>query len=74
MNRYTIAPDFLETAAENSYYLLNVLIVFAQDNRFKLCMDNRDLAYECYEGITRRYESIRFWMPLLNNSSIALSK
>lgn len=68
MNRYTIAPDFIEAAAENSYYLLNVLFVFAQDNRFKLCMDNMDLAYECYERIIRSHESIRFWMSMLNNS------
>lgn len=74
MNRYTIAPDFVEMAAENSYYLLNVLIVFAQDNRFKLCMDNKDMAYKCYESIVKRHDSIRFWMSLLNNSSRNIEK
>lgn len=74
MNRYTIAPDFVEMAAENNFYLLNVLIVFAQDNKFKLCMDNKNLAYKCYECLVRRYDSIRFWMSLLNNSSRNVEK
>ena len=74
MNRYTIAPDFVEMAAKNSYYLLNVLIVFAQDNRFKLCMDDKEMAYKCYESIIKRHESIRFWMSLLNNSSRNIEK
>jgi hypothetical protein len=69
VNRYTISPDFLEYVAKNSSsdYLLNVLIVFAQDNQYKLCMDKRGYASSQYEKIIESSDHLRFWVNMLNN-------
>ncbi len=70
MNRFAIAPDFLEYCAReiDCDYFLNVLMVFAQDNHFKLCMDETGKADSVYEVIIERSECLRFWIKMLNNS------
>lgn len=71
MNRYTISPDFLDFSAaeENYYYLLNVLLVFAQDNQFKLCLDKNGLAQVQYDRIVQSHECLLFWIKALNRKS-----
>lgn len=68
MNRYTISPEFLESCAQDPScdYLLNVLMVLAQDNQFKLCMDKGDIAFSRYAGIIQRNECLQFWIQMLN--------
>lgn len=69
MNRFTISPDFLEYAAteESGDMLCNVLFVFAQDNRFKLCMDKGGRASVEYNSIIYNYrEKLELWIKLLN--------
>lgn len=69
MNRFTITPEFLEaTASDGSYdFFVNVLMVFAQDNKYKLCIDNIGLAYNSYAGIIRRYDCLQVWLKVLNS-------
>lgn len=71
MNRYTISPEFLESCAQDPScdYLLNVLMVLAQDNQFKLCMDKGTLASSCYSRIIEGNEQLRFWIRMLNTKS-----
>lgn len=71
MNRYTLSPDFLVFSAteESCDYFLNVLLVFAQDNQFKLCLDKRGLAREQYDHIIQSYECLRFWIKMINMKS-----
>lgn len=71
MNRYTISPDFLEFSAteESCDYFLNVLLVFAQDNQYKLCLDKRGLAHAQYENIIQSHERLLFWIKMLNLKS-----
>lgn len=71
MNRYTISPEFLELCAQDLTcdYLLNVLMVLAQDNQFKLCMDKGNLASSRYASIIERSERLRFWIQMLNMKS-----
>lgn len=68
MNRFTISPEFLESCAQDPtcYYLLNVLMVLAQDNQFKLCMDKGNLASSRYADIIRKSEPLQFWIKMLN--------
>lgn len=76
MNRFTITPEFLEaTASDESYdFFANVLMVFAQDNKYKLCIDNIGLAYHSYEGIIRRYDCLQVWLKVLNSRTNNLEK
>lgn len=69
MNRFTITPEFLEaTASDQSYdFYANVLMVFAQDNKYKICMDNIGLAYRSYVGIIRKYDCLQVWLKVLNS-------
>ena len=71
MNRFTISPDFLEFTAneETCDYLLNVLLVFAQDNQFKLCLDKGGLARAQYEHIIQSHECLLFWIGMINRKS-----
>lgn len=71
MNRFTISPDFLEFTAteETCDYLLNVLLVFAQDNQFKLCLDKSGLAQAQYEHIIQSHECLLFWIRMINIKS-----
>lgn len=71
MNRFTIAPDFLEYCAREAEFDLfrNVLFVFTQDNQFKICMDKLGLADASYRCIIERSEIIRFWLEMLNCKS-----
>ena len=71
MNRFTISPDFLVfSATEETYdYLLNVLLVFAQDNQYKLCLDKRGLARVQYEHIIRSYDCLHLWIGMINRKS-----
>lgn len=68
MNRFTITPEFLEASAmdEGYYYFSNVLMVFAQRNSYKLCLDNRGFASQIYEEIIRKHECLRVWMKAMN--------
>ena len=76
MNRFTITPEFLEaSASDNSYdYFANVLMVFAQDNKYKLCMDSTGLAGLSYEEIIRKYECLQVWLKVLNGKSHNIEK
>lgn len=76
MNRFTITPDFLEATASNGSYDLfaNVLMVFAQDNRYKLCLDNNGLAFRSYVGIIRKYDCLQVWVKVLNSSTNNIEK
>lgn len=68
MNRFTIEPDFIEFAsAENNTYLFtDVLVVFAQDNEFKLCIDSSQIALDNYWRIAKKSEMLRTWFGLIN--------
>ena len=70
MNRYTISPDFLEHCArEKDYYLfLNVLLVFAQNNSYKICLDKSELAFNCYKNLIQKYDMLASWMKYLNDT------
>lgn len=70
MNRFTIAPEFLECCAqeETCDLFLNVLMVFTQDNEYKLCMDDAGRAMSAYQGIIERFEYLRSWIKWLNRS------
>lgn len=76
MNRFTITPEFLEaTASDESYdFFVNVLMVFAQDNKYKLCMDNIGLAYHAYAGIIRKYDCLQVWLKVLNSRKNKIEK
>lgn len=76
MNRFTITPEFLEaTASDESYdFFVNVLMVFAQDNKYKLCMDNIGLAYHAYAGIIRKYDCLQVWLKILNSRKNKIEK
>lgn len=48
MNRFTIDADFISLAGldDNVDLLLDVLMVFTQDNEFRLCLDTSDIAFQ----------------------------
>lgn len=71
MNRFVIAPDFLESIDEenNIDLFLNVLVVFAQDNPYKLCVDSFGLADSIYTSVCEPSELLRRWISYLNSKS-----
>ena len=54
MNRFTIDADFISLAGldDNVDLLLDVLMVFTQDNEFRLCLDTSDIAFQFDSGLT----------------------
>lgn len=69
MNRYTISPEFLESSAdltEHHDYFADVLMVFAQDNQYKLCIDEDRFAYNIYKEIILKHQCLQTWLKLLN--------
>lgn len=67
MNRFTIDADFISYAAldDNADLLLDVLMVFTQDNEFRLCLDSSNIAFQKYHNISLNSEAIRFWFRCL---------
>lgn len=67
MNRFTIDVDFISFAGmkENFDLLFNVLMVFIQDNEFRLCLDSSNIALAEYNKIALESEAIRFWFKCL---------
>ena len=70
MNRFTIDADFISLAGldDNTDLLLDVLMVFTQDNEFRLCLDTSDIAFKKYLDISLNSEAIRFWFYCLFES------
>jgi hypothetical protein len=70
MNRFTIDADFISLAGldDNADLLLDVLMVFTQDNEFRLCLDSSDIAFQKYLDISLNSEAIRFWFHCLFES------
>lgn len=68
MNRFTITPEFLEKLARDELYeyFSNVLMVFAQDNKYKVCMDDRGFAFKIYYDIILKYECLGVWIKAMN--------
>ena len=54
MNRFTIDADFISLAGldDNVDLLLDVLMVFTQDNEFRLCLDTSDIAFQKYLNVS----------------------
>lgn len=48
MNRFTIDADFLSYAGleDNMDLFLDVLMIFTQDNEFRICLDSSDIAFK----------------------------
>ena len=67
MNRFTIDADFISLAGldDNVDLLLDVLMVFTQDNEFRLCLDTSDIAFQKYLNVSINSEAIRFWFNCL---------
>lgn len=67
MNRFTIDADFLSYAGleDNMDLFLDVLMIFTQDNEFRICLDSSDIAFKRYIDISMNSESIRFWFRCL---------
>lgn len=67
MNRFTIDADFLSYAGleDNMDLFLDVLMIFTQDNEFRICLDSLDIAFKRYIDISMNSESIRFWFRCL---------
>lgn len=76
MNRFTLTPEFLEASTfdKSDDLYLNVLMVFAQDNKYKLCMDNLGFASELYEEIIKKDDSLRLWLSAVNTRSNNIEK
>lgn len=69
MNRYTISSDFLESYATDTSVFINLLMVFAQDNRFKVCVDNQGKAVQKYYLLGKEFEYIRMWLKFMSYSN-----
>lgn len=67
MNRFTIDADFIGFAGleDNIDLFLNVLMIFPQDNRFRLCMDSSDVTFNRYKELALESQAIRFWLSFL---------
>ena len=70
MNRFTITPEFLEKLARDEIfeYFSNVLMVFAQRNEYKVCIDNKGLAYQIYADIIMKYDMLQVWIKVMNGT------
>lgn len=67
MNRFTIDEDFICLAGleDNIDLFLNVLMIFTQENPFRVCMDESDITFRRYKELALKSEPIRFWIRCL---------
>lgn len=74
MTRFTIMPEFIEGCVSNQYFF-EVLCYFPmRTNPFKVCLDNRQLAYRIYAELARNSEMIYHWIQALNNTGNCIYK
>lgn len=76
MNRFTITPEFLEKLARDCIYdyFSNVLMVFAQRNEYKVCLDNKGLAERIYADIIMKYDMLQVWIKVMNGTPNSFEK
>ena len=51
MNRFTVSNDFLTTYGNDCDVLVNILMTFIQDNPYKICVDDKGKALDCYQKL-----------------------
>lgn len=67
MAKYTICSEFINYIANEKELNLfsNVIMVFAQDNAYKVCIDKNDQIFSLYENIAMKSEIIRLWLKCM---------
>lgn len=65
MNRFTVSNDFLTTYGNDCDVLVNILMTFIQDNPYKICVDDKGKALDCYQELAMQNEYIRTWINFM---------
>ena len=62
MPTYTVCSEILELSKVEKHYFYNLLCYFAQENEYKICLDEEDFIIKEYNEKAKNNEELRSWI------------